>query len=508
MTVGELFRSLPTRLRPERAEGWTATFHFVLKGGEPPHWTVCVTKGTCTVVEGLEGEADCVVRMRAATYLGIERGEINAQTAFLTGRVKVSNLVQMMRYIKAFRPAIRKGPDRGPAAAKAPERPGRETAEAEPERDLPLSGLVVLDLSRLLPGAVVARQLIDLGARLIKIEDPATGDPLRHAPPLVDGVGAAFAAFFRGAESVCLDLSTSGDARRLRALAGRADVLVESFRPGTLASWGLAPQQLAEINPRLVVCSLPAFGSNAAVADRVAHDLNLSAESGLLSLLGGGFPALQIADVGSGLLAVSAILAALLRREHSGRGAVLEQPLLSGTLPFLTWVWADHAAGGTASLVTAALAGRVPAYRIYSCRDGRGLAVAALEPKFWVDLVQRLGLPQHAGAGLDSDEAGDAAAADLERVFASAPRDHWLAVGRDHRLPLSPVNDVAEASGSVELAATGLFAAVPEAGGVTLPGPYHPSLGRTPARTAPRLGGHTHKVLDELAALGSEELPE
>ncbi len=112
----------------------------------------------------------------------------------------------------------------------------------------PLEGYLVVDLSRMLPGAVLARQLLDLGARLIKIEEPGTGDPMRQVPPQVEGIGVGFATFFRGAESVALDLRSTEDAEHVRRLAGRADVLVESFRPGTLENWGLGWDDLSPTN--------------------------------------------------------------------------------------------------------------------------------------------------------------------------------------------------------------------------------------------------------------------
>ena len=148
----------------------------------------------------------------------------------------------------------------------------------------PLAGLVVLDASRMLPGAVLARVLLDLGARVVKVEAPG-GDPMRAVPPRVDGVGAGFRALLAGAESVALDLADPAGAEALRRLALGADVLVESFRPGTMETWGLGWAALAALNPRLVYGSLPAFAGGC--AGRVGHDLDLAARSGLLELLGG-----------------------------------------------------------------------------------------------------------------------------------------------------------------------------------------------------------------------------
>jgi crotonobetainyl-CoA:carnitine CoA-transferase CaiB-like acyl-CoA transferase len=188
------------------------------------------------------------------------------------------------------------------------------------EQSLPLDGITVVDVSRMLPGAILARQLIDLGARLIKIEEPGTGDPMRMVPPLVEGVGIGFSTLLRGAESVCLDLSSSEGQTRLRSLAARADVLAESFRPGAMAGWGLSFDTLSAANPRLVWCSLSSFGRGEKVRSKLAHDLNLIALTGALEAMGPEQPRLQLADVGAGLLAASSILAALFRRERTGLG--------------------------------------------------------------------------------------------------------------------------------------------------------------------------------------------
>jgi alpha-methylacyl-CoA racemase len=171
---------------------------------------------------------------------------------------------------------------------------------------LPLQGTLVIDASRMLPGAVLVRMLVDLGARVIKIEEPAKGDLMRHAPPLADGIGAGFQAFFRGVESVGLNLKTPEGQRALRRLCLKADVFVESFRSGTLESWGIGPDTLAALAPGLITCSLSGFG---AASNDVAHDLNLVASAGLLSLLSPsmeGVPPVQLADVSTGMLAVRA----------------------------------------------------------------------------------------------------------------------------------------------------------------------------------------------------------
>jgi alpha-methylacyl-CoA racemase len=338
-----------------------------------------------------------------------------------------------------------------------------------------LAGTVVVDVSRMLPGAVLARELLDLGARVVKVEAPVGGDPMREIPPVVDGVGAAFRAYYAGAESVCLDLRDAAGAAALRRLARHADVLVESFRPGTLDAWGAGPQRLARLNPSLVVCSLSSYGQ---ASERVGHDLNFVAESGLLELLGTeSVPRAQLADVAAGLQACSAVLAALLSRSRTGRGAVLDVPLAAAPGPFVAFAAAERHAGGGGA-VDRLLAGECPAYGVYTCGDGRRVAVGALEPKFWADFAEAAGLSDLAGAGLEPDASARRRVADR---LAEAPASHWLEIAEERNLPITLVRRVEE---------------TPPA---------------TAAAAAPRLGEHTREVLarigfsvDETDALGCE----
>jgi len=360
---------------------------------------------------------------------------------------------------------------------------------------LPLDGVVVIDVSRMLPGAVLVRMLLELGARVIKIEDPQRGDLMRWTPPQVGGVGVGYCAFFRGAESVTLDLRSEAGAQALRALAAKSDVLLESFRPGTLDRWGLGLEKLRANNPKLITTSLPGY----AQGDAVGHDLNFVGLSGLLSRLpGDGIPAAQLADCTAGSLASSAILAALLRRNKTGVGSHITQPLAQAPLQFMTWAWAEEAAQGE-PMTQRLLGGSIAAYRTYTCADGLSLVVGCLEPKFWIALCQALGVPELAAAGLDLGEAGVAAAAQLQALLSTQTRDRWLATIAPLNLPVSPVHDVTAAIADPIYEANDLVEETPTPDGETLrtPGPSLPSLSRTPTTPAPQLGQHTRGVLEE-----------
>ena len=368
---------------------------------------------------------------------------------------------------------------------------------------LPLAGTVVLDVSRMLPGAVLVRNLVDLGARVIKIEDPHSGDPMRITPPLVGGTGVGFLAFFRGVESVTLDLKEPAGAAALRKLARHADVVVESFRPGTLDRWDLGYDRLVAQNPGLVVVSLSSFGSEGPDATRIGHDLNFTAVTGFLSELPpGDLPRVQVADVSAGLLALSSTLAALLLKHRTGRGLHVDQPLVTGPLPFLTWSFAEVGAGG-GGVLDGILAGKCPGYRTYACADGARVALGAIEPKFWAALCEMAGLSDHAGDGLDTGERGADAAARLAAVFESRSRADWMDLARAIGIPLTPVNDVASARD--DLTAHMERTSLPGGGVMATPAAFLgvPGL-RRPHAPAPALGADTSRVLHELGFTAEE----
>lgn len=371
---------------------------------------------------------------------------------------------------------------------------------ASPPR-LPLRGTIVLDASRMLPGAVASRMFTDLGARVIKVEEPVSGDPMRAAPPLLGGVSAAFCAFYRGAESLALDLREPAGAAALLALAGKADVLMESFRSGTLERWGAGPEKLLAIHPGLVVCSLSGFGNRSPQAASATHDLNIVAWSGLLSLLpGDGVPRIQMADVATGLMACSAVLAALLGRARSGRGGWIDQPLSGGPMPFLTLPMAEAAGGG--GFAESRLAGASASYRLYTCADGGRIAVGAVEEKFWEEFVRLLDLPDLAGSGRDGGAAGREAAERVQRRLEQRPRCEWLALFGERGLPVTAVHEPGDAGADLRAAGWIESTPLPGGGAIDLPAPYLRSLGATPTNPAPRLGEHTESILEEFGLAG------
>ena len=235
-----------------------------------------------------------------------------------------------------------------------------------------LDGVVVLDLTRLLPGAVATLWLANFGAEVIKIEEPGTGDYARTLAP------AVFDETNRGKKSIALDLKGASGRDRFLQLAAIADVLVESFRPGVMDRLGLGWPALHETNPKLVYCAISGFGQEGPLRELAGHDLNYMAIAGLLEPP--TMPVSQLADlVGGSMQAVVGILLALQARTSTGNGQLVDVSMTDGVEVLLPVTGSNMLTGGLAC------------YNLYPTGDGRCMAVGALEPKFWVNLCQAIG---------------------------------------------------------------------------------------------------------------------
>ncbi len=262
-----------------------------------------------------------------------------------------------------------------------------------------LCGVRVLDLTTLLPGPLATLLLAEAGATVLKIEPPG-GDPLRHQGPHdVHGHSVPFQLLNRGKRLKTLDLKTTEGRDRLIDLGRTADILVEQFRPGVMHRFGLGPDVLAAVNPRLIYCSITGYGQSGPDAQRAGHDLNYVAEAGLLanSAGGGGAPVLPsalVADIGGGSWpAVMNILLALLARGTDGRGRRLDIAMANNLWPFQIMPLARCWTGGAASAAgSGPLTGGLPRYNLYETRDGRWLALGALEDRFLARFLAIAGL--------------------------------------------------------------------------------------------------------------------
>ncbi|MDL1902023.1 CoA transferase [Anaerolineae bacterium CFX9] len=260
---------------------------------------------------------------------------------------------------------------------------------------LPLNGLRVLDLTRLLPGAICTLMLADLGAEVIKIESPEGGDYARWMPPLIDGQGAYFQATNRGKQSVIVNLRLAAGQEVLHRLAQKADVLVESYRPGVLARMRGDAATLRAINPRLIYCSMSGWGQVGMYAERSGHDLNYAALSGMIGEMRTPQPVGgQVADVGGAYVAYGAIMTALFQRERTGQGSTIDTALFDAALPTASYAWVESLAWADESTAQrGVITGRFACYNIYRTQDDQAVALGALEPKFWTNFCAAIERP-------------------------------------------------------------------------------------------------------------------
>jgi len=294
----------------------------------------------------------------------------------------------------------------------------------------PLQGLRVLDFSRYLPGPYLTRILYDFGADVIKIEDPS-GDPLRYIPPVVDGQGAAFSALNWGKRSLCIDLKQKSARLLLLEMTKQVDILVESFRPGVMKKLGLDYDLLKTINPRLIFCSLSGYGQTSNKNKDAGHDLNYLAQSGLLALMGPAndvpqTPGVQIADVTGSLWGVIQVLLALLNRQNVGVGQALDISLTHAAMSYLALELARRLNSAPEGRGHGLLTGGLPAYRVYETQDGFYFALAALEPKFFINFCERAQCQHLVPHGLSSGDVGQKTMRELEELFLSKSKDEWL----------------------------------------------------------------------------------
>jgi crotonobetainyl-CoA:carnitine CoA-transferase CaiB-like acyl-CoA transferase len=380
--------------------------------------------------------------------------------------------------------------------------------------DQPLAGISILDLTRLLPGGFCTLVLADLGADVLKIEEPRRGDYLRAFPPLGKTQSALFTAINRGKRSMTLNLKSEAGRALLLDLARRADVLVESFRPGVLARLGLDYARLHAANQRLIVCSISGYGQQGPLRDRAGHDLNYLGYAGALPLFaprGGGrpiVPGVQLADLGGGALtAAVGILAALFERERGGPRRQLDIAMTDGVLHWLAATAAEQwAAGATPVGGRGPLSGGYACYSVYSTADGRALTVAAVEPHFWANLCGMLDRESYVALQYAAWPEQARMFADLDALFATRTLAEWLAFFGDADVCVGPALTLAEA---LEFHADRTIALdQPGEGPLRQLGGL---FGVSSSRPAPALGEHNEEVLtalgrsaEEIAALRRE----
>lgn len=377
----------------------------------------------------------------------------------------------------------------------------------------PLSGLRILDLTRLLPGGYATLLLADMGADVLKVEEPGKGDYIRWTPPIVGEFSASHIALNRNKRSMTLNLKTDAGRQLFLDLVEGYDVVVESFRPGVMERLGVGWGTLSARYPALIYCAITGYGQDGPRSQVAGHDANYIGYAGVLGITGEEgrrpvIPGVQIGDLaGGGMGAAIAILAALHRRSTTGAGDFCDVSMMDGAMSWLT----IHAASFVATKQEPErermhLSGAYPCYRVYTAADGY-MAVGALEPQFWAALCAALDRPDLADDAFAMGERRDAVIAELDELFATRTRAGWMQHLDGLDVCVGPVNGFGEALADPQVRARSMAyeAEVPGTGEWTHIGDplkfasSEPSHMRLPP---PKMGEHTERVL---AALGRSE---
>ena len=375
--------------------------------------------------------------------------------------------------------------------------------------DDPLDGVRVLDLTRLLPGPYATQLLADLGAEVVKVEQPGIGDYYREeTPKLDDGDSRIFAMLNREKKSVALDLKADGGRESFMRLAETADVVVEGFRPGVAERLGVDYESVSERNDSIVYCSLSGYGQDGPYEQWAGHDLNYIGIGGLLDMTGSPgetpvVPGLPVADFAGGMATAFATMVGLFQARATGEGSYFDLAMTDVVVSWLTlyapFVFDDAASapdrGGTLP------AGKYPCYGVYETADGEYVTLGAMEYKFWEATCEELGLEEfanrddHFPAGDRLNEVHDGVAA----AFEARTREEWLDRLDPTAVPVAPVNDVAEVWDDPQVRHRDMVRSM-RADGESIPvvdTPIRPEGGeRAEYGPHPGLGEHTRTLLD------------
>ncbi len=358
-----------------------------------------------------------------------------------------------------------------------------------------LDGVRVVDTTRLLPGGFCTMLLSDMGARVIKVEQPGLGDYMRATPPTKDGGSPVHATVNRNKLSIGINLKAEEGKRVLRSLLREADVFVEGFRPGSMKRLGFSFEAVTRINPKIVYCSISAYGQTSRLSSMPGHDINFQAMAGTLGYSPRAkVPLLQLSDMVSGTYAALAIAGALARR----KGAVfIDVPIVSSLLSWMVLPASAYLATGRAPKEGHSLIfGSTPYYNLYRTSDGKYMAVAAIEEEFWHNLLEAVGAQELEQKRFGTPKERRAVTRGLSRVFATKTRDEWASLLMDKDTCATPVLSVEETltSGWAKAAS----ALVEVAGdGTVLNNPLRsrPRMRSPPFTAAPHLGRDTDSLM-------------
>lgn len=367
---------------------------------------------------------------------------------------------------------------------------------------LDLLNVKILDLSRLLPGGYASLILADMGAEVIKIEEPKRGDYAREFPPFLEGQSVHFLNINRNKKSMTLDLKKTDDQKIFHKLASKADIIIESFRPDVCKRMNISYTDLKKINPVIIYCSISGYGQTGPYKYNASHDINYIALSGLLGLTGTQttpvIPGIPVADIAGAFFAVIGILSAVINKNKTGKGRYIDISLLDSAVSTMSFVLGQYFIDKTIPKRSKGfLTGGFPCYRVYKTKDNKFLALGALERKFWINFCQLINRDD-----LTDYQYFDKGINELNKLFITKTQKQWLEIFKDKDVCITPVNDLKEVEQDAQLQAREMFIQL-----------EHPLIGIlkqigipikfsdvpcNPDIYAPLLGEHTNEILSNL----------
>ncbi|HBV87482.1 MAG TPA: CoA transferase [Desulfosporosinus sp.] len=378
-----------------------------------------------------------------------------------------------------------------------------------------LKGVRILDLTRLLPGGYASQLLADLGAEVLKVEDPWQGDYLRWMKPYLPGTqeSALFWSLNRNKKSLRLNLKSAEGREVFFRLLTKFDIVLEGFRPGVMESLGLSYKELQKANPAVILCSISGYGQDGPYSRRSGHDINYMALSGALDLTGPakGAPlptAVQVADIGGGaLMAATGILSAYISRQETGRGQYIDISMLDGVISWQTMLYAQQAVSNSPlKRGQGMLNGGEVCYGVYETEDNRFMSLGALEPKFWKAFCEAIG---HSDL-IDKQFAQDSRVLkQVEKVFKTRTQEEWTKFFIDKDVCCEPILELSEVREHPQVRARDLFTPLTHPSGETIKVVGNPlkftEEEEIPNQNPPNLGEQTREVLKE-AGFTEEEI--
>lgn len=371
-----------------------------------------------------------------------------------------------------------------------------------------LEGIRVLDLTRLVPGPYCTLMLADYGAEVIKIEDTGAGDYIRDIPPFIGSMGARYVALNRNKKSLSINLKSEKGKEIFLKLVESSDVVLESFRPGVMEKLGLGYETLKKYNESIILCRLSGYGQDGPYSQKPGHDINYISYAGLLGLNGRkgekpSVPPLQIADLAAGsLISTTAILMAIIHRMKTGEGQEIDVSMMDGTIALMYTLYPNLFAGKPPRKGEERLTGGLACYNIYETKDGKYIAVGALEKKFWDNFCDCLGLEDWKEKLNAPPEVQEQMAKELQDLFLTKTRDEWMEVLEQKDTCCSPILDLEEVMEDPHVKARNIFQTFTHEqwGDVTQIRPAFVSsiIKEMPPEWAPERGRDSRGILEEL----------